>query len=88
MIDEIPFANKMLNSLFTIFPRTANILLIILVTIVTYAILGMELFSFLRPRQELDSYNQNYKDFQTALFALIKFSTMESPIQQISDAAS
>ena len=47
----------------------------------------MELFSFLRPSTELDEYNQNYTDFSSALFALIKFSTMESPIAQISDAA-
>lgn len=47
----------------------------------------MELFSFLRFSVELDQHNQNYTNFGSALFALIKFSTMESPIQQIIDAA-
>ena len=47
----------------------------------------MELFSYLKFSTELDAYDQNYTDFGSALFALIKFSTMESPIQQIIDAA-
>lgn len=77
----------MLNSLVTVLPQTTNIALIIFVTLFIYAIIGMELFSFLRPNIELDTFNQNYTNFSSALFALIKFSTMESPIQQISDAA-
>ena len=76
-----------MNSIATILPRTSNILLIICITLFIYAIIGMELFSYLRPSTELDEYNQNYTDFGSALFALIKFSTMESPIQQIIDAA-
>ena len=88
VIDKISFVNKLLNSLFTIFPQTANIFLIIIITLFTYAILGMELFSFLRPRNQLNDFDQNYKNFHSALFALVKFSTMESPIQQLSDAAS
>lgn len=68
-------------------PQTTNIALIIVVTLFIYAIIGMELFAFLRPSAELDSFNQNYTNFSSALFALIKFSTMESPIAQMSDAA-
>ena len=87
MLDEIPFARKLLNSLVTILPQTTNIALLIVITLFIYAIIGMELFSFLRPSSELDDYNQNYTNFSSALFALIKFSTMESPIAQMSDAA-
>ena len=76
-----------MNSIATILPRTSNILLIISITLFIYAIIGMELFSYLKPNIELDEHNQNYTDFGSALFALIKFSTMESPIQQIIDAA-
>lgn len=60
----------------TVLPQTSNIALIILVTLFIYAIIGMELFAFLRPSDELDVFNQNYTDFPSALFALIKFSTM------------
>lgn len=87
VLDEIPFARKLLNTIVSILPQTSNILLMICLTLFIYTIIGMELFSFLRPNIELDNFNQNYTSFSTALFALIKFSTMESPIQQISDAA-
>jgi hypothetical protein len=43
----------------------------------------MEFFAFLRPHKELSTFNENYVQFSTALFALIKFSTVESPIDQI-----
>lgn len=57
------------------------------VTVFIYSIIGMELFAFLKPSTEIDEFNQNYTEFFSAIFALIKFSTMESPINQISDAA-
>lgn len=78
---------KLLNAIATILPRTSNILLLIAITLFIYAIIGMEMFSYLRPNVELDVFNQNYSNFSSALFALVKFSTMENPIQQISDAA-
>ena len=87
MLDEIPFAKKLLNTIVSVLPYTSNILLMLCTTLFIYAIIGMELFSFLKPSIELDTFNQNYTNFSTALFALIKFSTIESPIQQIADAA-
>lgn len=59
----------------------------ICITLFGYTIIGMELFSYLRPNIQIDIFNQNYTNFSTALFALIKFSTLEAPFQQISDAA-
>lgn len=87
MLNEITFARKLMNAIATILPRTSNILLLIAITLFIYTIIGMELFSYLRPSVELDAFNQNYTDFGSALFALIKFSTMENPIQQIIDGA-
>jgi hypothetical protein len=87
VLDTIPFAKKLLNTIVSVLPNTSNILLMICLTLFIYAIIGMELFSFLKPNIELDTFNQNYTNFSSALFALIKFSTLESPIQQISDAS-
>lgn len=57
------------------------------IVVYMYAILGMELFSFLKPGEELDESNQNYHDISKALFSLMKFSQMESPIAHIQDAS-
>ena len=77
----------MTNSLLTILPYTLNILLIIILTLFIYTVIGNELFVYLRPNSELNEHDQNYHSFGNALFALVKFSMMESPISQIINAA-
>ena len=85
MLNEIPLTQKVTQTLSSILPRTRFVLLLIAVLLFVYSILGMELFCFLRYNEELDGFNQNYDDFLSALFTLIKFSTLESPINQIRD---
>ena len=52
-----------------------------------YSYIGVELFAYLKTNTELEDYNQNYRNFNMAIFSLIKFSTWEAPIEQISNAA-
>ena len=61
--------------------------MILLITFFIYSIFGMELFCFLRHNNEIDAYNQNYESFINAFLSLVKFSTMESPIEQIKDTS-
>ena len=49
VIDDIPIANKMMNSIVTIVPRVINIMMFSLMTFYFYILGGMELFAFLRP---------------------------------------
>lgn len=49
VIDDIPLANKMVNSIVTIVPRVINIMMFSLMTFYFYILGGMELFAFLRP---------------------------------------
>ena len=76
----------MVQTLSIILPRTRFVLLLIGVFFFVFSIVGMELFCFLRPNQEIDGINQSYEDFFSALSALLKFSIMEAPIEQIKDA--
>ena len=85
MLDDIPFTRKIIQTISVILPRTRFVLFLIGALFFIYSILGMELFSFLRYNEEIDGFNQNYDDFLSAFFALIKFSTLESPINQIQD---
>ena len=85
MLDDIPFTRKIIQTISVILPRTRFVLFLIGALFFIYSILGMELFSFLRYNEEIDGFNQNYNDFLSAFFALIKFSTFESPINQIQD---
>jgi hypothetical protein len=48
LLTEINFIKKMINSLVTVFPQTTNIWLLIFVVLITYATIGIELFSYLR----------------------------------------
>ena len=86
VLDEISFTQKIIQTLSTILPRTRFALLLIGVLFYIYSIVGVELFCFMRYNQEIDGTNQSYDDFPSAFFTLIKFSTLEAPIDQIRDA--
>ena len=83
----MPFAQKVFQTIFSIFPRILNLLMILAITLFIYSALGMEMFCFLKNNNELDFFNQNYASFINSLFALLKFSTMEEPIEQIKDTS-
>ena len=86
MLDEIPFTKRIIQTLSIILPRTRFFLLLVGALFYIYAILGVELFCFLRNGNEIDGFNQSYSDFISALLSLVKFSILESPIDQIKDA--
>ena len=77
VLDQVPFAQKVFQTIFSIFPRILNLLMILAITLFIYSALGMEMFCFLKNNNELDFFNQNYASFINSLFALLKFSTME-----------
>ena len=58
-----------------------------MIVLYIYTAIGVNLFGYLKFNKELNEYDQNYTCFSSALYALIKFSTMESPILQISEAS-
>lgn len=76
MLDEIPFAQKIIQTLSIILPRTRFVLLLIGVFFFIYAITGMELFCFLKHNVEIDGFFQSYEDFISAFFTLLKFSIL------------
>lgn len=86
VLSEFTFMRKLFNSLVTVIPQTINILLIILTVFFIYSVIGMELFSYLKFNTELNQHDQNYRDFSSSVFALVKFSLNESPIMQIINA--
>lgn len=87
-MNGIDFVRKMINSLLTIFPQTANIWLLIFVVLFSYATIGIYFFGYLKISPELNEFDQNYTDLPSAIYALIKFSTLESPILQIIESTS
>lgn len=76
----------MINSLVSIFPQTSNIWLLIFIVLFTYAVIGIYFFGYLKISPELNEFDQNYTDLPSAMYALIKFSTLESPMIQIIDS--
>jgi len=82
-MNDIDFVRKMINSLVSIFPQTSNIWLLIFVTLVSYGVIGVYFFGYLKISPELNEFDQNYTNLPSAIYALIKFSTLESPILQI-----
>ena len=60
VLDEIPYTQKIVQTLSIILPRTRFVLLLIAVLFFVSSIVGMELFCFLRYNKEIDGFNQSY----------------------------
>lgn len=60
--------------------------MLIFLTLFTYGVIGVYFFGYLKISLELNEFDQNYTDLKSSIYALIKFSTLESPIQQIIDS--
>ena len=71
----------------TIVPQAFPNIITMIIFLLMYTFLGIELFGYLKPNTELNEFDQHYRNFFAALFSLIKFSTWEAPIDQISNAS-
>ena len=65
------------NTFILSLPSMANILGLLIITMSFYAVIGMNMFSYVRLQDSLDSY-ANFQNFFTAMFTLLRMSTGEN----------
>ncbi len=88
MLNEVEFTRKLFASLLEVIPKIYSCVIVMVCVLLIYSVVGMELFSFLKYGQELNEFDQNYTDFFSSMYSLVKFSLLENPIYQIEDAGS
>lgn len=86
-LNQITYFRKTFNFLKIILPHTFYIFVFMITILTLYSFLGTQLFAYLRSNTELNSFDQNYQNVWNSMYSLIKFSTWQSPIDQITNAA-
>lgn len=48
VLNDVEFVRKMANSLLSVFPQTSNVFILMCVTLLTYGVIGMYWFGYLK----------------------------------------
>jgi hypothetical protein len=71
------WSRTLINAVIEIIPKCASTVKILLVTLFIYAVLGTQLFAFLKPQTALDGYDLGFTNFYISLLTLVKIATGE-----------
>ncbi|KAL4475095.1 hypothetical protein ABPG74_001791 [Tetrahymena malaccensis] len=82
----ITIVKKTLNILFYILPEIAPVAGLLLYLIYMYALIGMQIFPFIKVQNTLNGYDQHFKTFNTAVFTLIRVASGEQWFYVVNDA--
>ncbi|KAL4512087.1 hypothetical protein ABPG72_005089 [Tetrahymena utriculariae] len=82
----ITIVKKTLNILFYILPEIAPVAGLLLYLIYMYALIGMQVFPFIKVQNTLNGYDQHFKTFNTAVFTLIRVASGEQWFYVVNDA--
>lgn len=74
------------DTLFHIFPTLFNMLLLIILILYMYTIVGMDLFSYLKPQININGFDTHFRTFPIAFFTLVRVATSETWFLIFSDA--
>ncbi|CAK89639.1 unnamed protein product (macronuclear) [Paramecium tetraurelia] len=69
---------KLFSSIFSVIPNALSMLFIMFIFLFIYTTLGIDMFAFIRTQTSLNGWDQHFRKFSTAMFALIKVASSES----------
>jgi hypothetical protein len=77
LVRKIPFLKKLFTTLVYMLPQVYNIALLLVIVILIYGLIGVELFSFLKPQENIGSGDIHFRSSGIAFFTLIRAATGE-----------
>ena len=77
LINRVKKLRTLFNTLIVSLPSIVNIGTLILLLFFIYAVIGMQLFSFIPNNEEVDEH-ANFRSFTSSMFLLLRFSTGEN----------
>ena len=83
---RIQSVKQIYDTLFHVLPTLLNMLLLIILILYMYAIVGMDIFSYLKPQSVLDGIDMHFRSFPISFFTLIRVASSESWFLIFSDA--
>lgn len=76
-IKAFSFLRKLFSILINIIPQISNIAFVLFIFIITYSVIGVEFFAYLKPQKTIDNFH-NFHDVLNSCINLIKSVTGES----------
>jgi len=83
---RIQSVKQIYDSLFHVMPTLLNMLLLIILILYMYAILGMDLFSYLKPQTTINDQDISFSSFSLSFFTLVKVASSETWFLVFADA--
>lgn len=84
---RIQSVKQIYDTLFHIFPTLLNMLLLIILILYMYAVVGMDVFAYLKPQLNINGIDMHFRTFPIAFFTLVRVATSETWFLVFSDAA-
>ena len=78
LVKKFRSLRKVFNTIYYVFPRLSNILLLMILILYIYSIMAVNLFAYLKPQKNVDGFDVHFKDFFGSLFTLIRIGTSET----------
>jgi len=87
VIKKVKFLKKLFSVFKNILPQIKNIFLLMFLFFVTYGIIGVNFFAFLKPQETVGGDDINFRNFFVALVDLARITTAEEWYKILSDCA-
>lgn len=78
VIKKIPYLNKLFTVLKVVLPQIGNIAILLFTVILIYAVLGVDLFAFVKPQSNSGGPNINFRNPFLTMMNLVRCMTGES----------
>lgn len=75
---RIHSVKQIYDTLFHVLPTLLNMLLLIILILYMYSIVGMDIFSYLKPQKNINGYDMNFQSFAIAFFTLVRVASSET----------
>ena len=87
VIKKIKFLKNLFGILLSTLPQISNIFFLMLLLLITYSIIGVNFFAYLKPQKTVGGNNIHFRDFFIGLINLARAATAEGWNLLLSDCA-
>ena len=80
LVRKVQFLKKLFNTILYMLPQVYNIALLLVIVLIIYGLIGVELFCFLKPQENIGPNDINFRSAGIAIFTLVRAATGEGAL--------
>lgn len=85
ILKKFNVVQRLFHTVLFVLPSLSNIVSLMLLILYIYAIIGMDIFAYLRPQKTVNGYDVDFKTFPRAVFSLFRVMSAETWFTIVSD---